>query len=66
MLFKINSIQFDFTDDTADFEPSVEYQESIIDEVKDHKWVAEDDDDLIEEITNCAGWCIKSIDYDVV
>ena len=66
MLFKINSIQFDFTDDTADFEPSVEYQESMIDEVKDHKWVAEDDDDLIEEITNCTGWCIKSIDYDVV
>ena len=66
MFYKINSIQFDFTDDTPNFEPSVAYQECMIDEVKDHKWVAEDDDDLIEEITNCTGWCVQSIDYEVV
>ena len=28
-------------------------------------WEADDEDDLIEEITTAAGWCIKSIDYDI-
>ena len=26
---------------------------------------AEDEDDLIEEITACVGWCIKNINYEV-
>ena len=26
---------------------------------------ADDEDDLIEEITTSSGWCIKSIDYDI-
>ena len=28
-------------------------------------WEADDEDDLIEEITTASGWCIKSIDYDI-
>ena len=28
-------------------------------------WEADDEDDLIEEITTAIGWCIKSIDYDI-
>ena len=28
-------------------------------------WEADDEDDLIEEITTAAGWCIKSIDYEI-
>ena len=28
-------------------------------------WDADDEDDLIEEITANAGWCIKSIDYEI-
>ena len=26
-------------------------------------WEADDEDDLVDEITTCTGWCIKSIDY---
>ena len=26
-------------------------------------WEADDGDDLVEEITSAAGYCIKSIDY---
>jgi len=26
-------------------------------------WEADDEDDLIEEITCASGWCINSIDY---
>ena len=29
-------------------------------------WDADDEDDLIEEITTAtSGWCIKNIDYDI-
>ena len=28
-------------------------------------WEADDEDDLIEEITANAGWCINSIDYEI-
>ena len=28
-------------------------------------WEADNEDDLIEEITAASGWCIKSIDYDI-
>ena len=28
-------------------------------------WEADDEDDLIEEVTANSGWCIKSIDYDI-
>jgi len=26
-------------------------------------WEADDEDDLIDEISTASGWCIKSIDY---
>ena len=28
-------------------------------------WEADDEDDLIEEITSASGWCIRNIDYEV-
>ena len=28
-------------------------------------WDADDEDDLIEEITTAIGWCIRSIDYEI-
>ena len=28
-------------------------------------WEADDEDDLIEEVTTASGWCIKSINYDI-
>ena len=28
-------------------------------------WEADNEDDLIDEITTATGWCIKSIDYDI-
>ena len=63
MKFQITTINFDFTDDTEDFELPPIQQMEIINEVKSTIWDACDEDDLIEEITCAAGWCIKSIDY---
>ena len=28
-------------------------------------WEADDEDDLLEEITTAAGWCIKSLNYEI-
>ena len=59
MQFQVTQIEFDF-DDGFDVE---NYDQDVIDEVKATIWDADDEDDLIEEITCATGWCINSIDY---
>ena len=63
MQFRVTQINFDFTDDTEDFELPPIQQMEIINEVKSTIWDACDEDDLVEEITCATGWCIQSIDY---
>lgn len=62
MLFKVTEIEFDFTDDFDD-ELDVETQEEIYDEVFESTWEVDDEEDLVDAITDHTGWCIKSIDY---
>ena len=63
MQFQVTEIEFDFTDDLDDEALDVESQDEIYDEVIGQIWEADDEDDLIEEITCATGWRIKSIDY---
>jgi hypothetical protein len=63
MQFQVTEIEFDFTDDSDDEELDVETQDEIYEEVLGTIWEAEDEDDLVEEITSAYGWCIKYIDY---
>jgi hypothetical protein len=63
MQFQVLNIEFDFTDDLDDEALDVEAQDEIYDEVFGQVWEAEDEEDLIEEITTAYGWCIKSLDY---
>jgi hypothetical protein len=68
MLFQVTKIEFDFTDDigngdTMDDFLTDEYKQGVVDEMIAHVWEADDEDDLIEEITCATGWCINSIDY---
>ena len=74
MNYNVTYIEFDFDDDEAntvcnsDLETFFIASESVRKEVvEDHLgvWEADNEDDLIEEITAAAGWCIKSIDYDI-
>ena len=75
MNYNVTDIVFDFDDDEAntvcnsDLATFFIASESVRKEVvEDHLGVwedIEDEDDLIEEITAAAGWCIKSIDYDI-
>ena len=61
MLFQVTDIQFDFIVDDDELQP--EEQLDIINETCNTIWIADDEDDLVEEITAATGWCIKSIDY---
>ena len=65
MKFNVTEVELDFDDDYAE-ESKLTFDEEI--EIRDLAlgvWDAEDEDDLIEEVTTACGWCIKSIDYDI-
>ncbi len=65
MKYNVTEVEFDFDDDYAE-ESKLTFDEEI--EIRDLAlgvWDADDEDDLIEEITAASGWCIKSIDYEV-
>tara|TARA_B100000214_G_scaffold83819_1_gene57073 strand:+ start:413 stop:619 length:207 start_codon:yes stop_codon:yes gene_type:complete len=65
MKYNVTEIEFDFDDDYAE-ESKLTFDEEI--ELRDLAlgvWEADDEDDLIEEVTTASGWCIKSIDYEV-
>ena len=74
MNFNVTDIVFDFDDDEAntvcnsDLDTFFIASEFVRREVVEENlgvWEADDEDDLIEEITAAAGWCIKSIDYEI-
>ena len=65
MKFNVTEVEFDFNDSLSE-EYQLTFDEEI--ELRDLAlgvWEADDEDDLIEEITCASGWCIKSIDYDI-
>ena len=73
MKYNVTDIVFDFDDDYADticnsdLDTFFIASNSVRKEVTERHlgvWEADDEDDLIEEITAAAGWCIKSIDYE--
>jgi len=67
MLFQVTTIEFDFTEDNdilrgTDAEWQ-EYQQIVIDDTLATIWEADDEDDLVEEITCATGWCVNSLDF---
>ena len=67
MKFNVTEVEFDF-DDWYDrnWDSKLTFDEEI--ELRDLAlgvWEADDEDDLVEEITTASGWCIKSIDYEI-
>ena len=65
MKYNVTEVEFDFNDSLSE-EYQLTFDEEI--EIRDLAlgvWEADDEDDLIEEITATAGWCIKSIDYEI-
>ena len=64
MKFYVSDIEFDFNTDMPDYY-SVSYDDQQL-IINDNLgvWEADDEDDLVEEITANAGWCIKSLNYE--
>ena len=69
MKYNVTDIEFDLDDDyDMTEEDKVKFNHQLELELHDLAlgvWEADNEDDLIEEITAAAGWCIKSIDYDI-
>ena len=64
MKFNVTEIEFDF--DEGDIDDPITFEEQVqITHDNLGVWDADDEDDLIEEVTTASGWCIKSIDYDI-
>jgi hypothetical protein len=61
MQFQVSDIRFDFIVDDDQLSP--EEQLEIIETTCGQIWEAEDDDDLVEEITCATGWCVTHIEY---
>ena len=64
MQFQITQIEFAFDDSIGVF--PIENQQEIVDDHIGMIVEADDEDDIIEEITSTTGWCIKSIDYRII
>ena len=60
--FQVTQIKFDFSD-AFDDPLTDEYKQSVVDETIEGVWEVHDEKDLLDEISACTGWCIKSIDY---
>ena len=68
MKFYVSNIAYDFNDGNSDlsddYKVTLEEMQQITEDTIG-VWEADDEDDLIEEVTAASGWCIKSIDYEV-
>ena len=61
MIYQVTDIEFDFDDPDEEF--TQHHYDKVTEETIGQIWEAEDEEDLIEEITCATGWCIKSINY---
>ena len=68
MKFNVTSCLFDLQDDydmSKDDRLNLDELQVELEDLTVGVWEADDEDDLIEEITTASGWCIKSIDYEI-
>ncbi len=65
MKFYVSDIEFDFNSDMPDYYSVSHDDQQLIINDNLGVWEADDEDDLVEEITANAGWCIKSLNYEI-
>ena len=63
MKLLVTQIEFDFNDDyDGDYSLSLDEQNSITNDNLGI-WEVDNEDELVDKISDNSGWCIKSIDY---
>ena len=63
MKLLVTKIEFDFNDDyDDDYSLTLDEQNSIINDNLGI-WEVDNEDELVDKISDNSGWCIKSIDY---
>ena len=65
MQFQVAHIEFDFEMEDDEF-PSLDYQQSIVEETKQKVWEVDDELYLTDAISDCFGWCVDTIIYNEV
>ena len=68
MKFLVKSCEFDLQDDydlSKDDRLNLDELQTELEDQTVGVWDADNEDDLIDEITTASGWCIKSIDYEI-
>jgi hypothetical protein len=60
-MYQVTKVEFDFVDDEGEL--PIDIQNEILDDVYNIVWDADDDEDLVEELTCATGFCVKSIDF---
>ena len=65
MLFNVTDIEFDFDDDYCEGSKLTYDEEIAIRDSALGVWEADDEDDMIDEITTVTGWLIKNIYFEV-
>ena len=65
MMYNVTDIEFDLTDDYGeDSNLSFDDEIALLDGALG-VWEADNEEDLIEEITSTFGWCIRNIHYEI-
>ena len=65
MLFNVTDIEFDFDDDYCEGSKLTYDEEIAIRDSALGVWEADDEDDMIDEITAVTGWLIKNIYFEI-
>ena len=60
MKFNVTDIEFDYKESKLTFDEEIEIRDLAL-----GVWDAEDEDDMIDEITTATGYLIKNIYYDI-
>ena len=66
MKFNVTNIAYDFNDGNADlsddYKVTLEEMQQITEDTLG-VWEADDEDELVDKISDTLGWCVKKIDY---
>lgn len=57
-MYLVTEVEFDFDEEWISKDEQIEVTQDAI-----GLWYAEDEDHLVDKITETTGWCIRKIDY---